>query len=32
MKELGNATEGTPRIQQYEIANSTVHNIASKAA
>ena len=32
MKELGNATEGTPRIQQYEISNSTVHNIASKAA
>jgi quinol monooxygenase YgiN len=32
MKELANATEGTPRIQQYEIANSTVHNIASKAA
>ena len=32
MKELANATEGTPRIQQYEIGNSTVHNIASKAA
>ena len=32
MKELGSALEGTPRIQQYEIANSTVHNIASKAA
>jgi hypothetical protein len=32
MKELSKATEGTARVQQYEIANSTVHNIASKAA
>ena len=32
MKELSKVVDGTARVQEYEIANSTVHNIASKAA
>ena len=32
MKELSQTVDGSPRIQTYEISNSTVHNIASRAA
>lgn len=32
MRELAKITEGTPRVQTYNIANSTVHNIAARAA
>ena|SRR5581483_3713713 len=32
MKALQKVLEGTPRVETYEIANSTVHRIAAKAA
>ena len=32
MKELSQTVDGAPRIQTYEICNSTVHNIGSRAA
>lgn len=32
MRELAKVTDGTPRVQTYEVANSTVHNIAARAA
>ena len=28
LKELAKIVEGTPRVQTYEVANSTAHNIA----
>jgi heme-degrading monooxygenase HmoA len=28
-KILGNVTEGTPRVETYEVANSTYHKIAA---
>ena len=32
MRELTNVIEGTPRLQTYDVANSTPHNIAARAA
>lgn len=32
LKALGNVTEGTPEVKTYEVANSTVHQIAARAA
>ena len=32
MKELSQTVDGAPRIQTYEVSNSTVHNIGSRAA
>ena len=32
MKELAKVVDGTPRIQTYEVSNSTAHNIAARAA
>jgi hypothetical protein len=32
MRELAKVTDGTPRVQTCEVANSTVHNIAARAA
>lgn len=32
IQELSKIIDGTPRIQTYEVANSTVHNIAARAA
>jgi len=32
LRELNRMVEGTPRIQTCDVANSTIHNIASRAA
>jgi len=32
LRELNKLVEGTPRVQTYDIANSTVHNIAARSA
>jgi hypothetical protein len=32
LKELTNLVEGTPRLQTYDVANSTAHKIASRPA
>ena len=32
MKELTNLVDGAPRIQTYDVANSTAHKIAAKPA
>jgi heme-degrading monooxygenase HmoA len=32
MKELSTSVDGSPRVQEYQISNSTAHNIGSKAA
>ncbi len=32
LRELNKLVEGTPRVQTYDVANSTVHNIASRPA
>ena len=32
MKNLNNFVEGTPKVQTYEVANSTFHNIAATVA
>jgi len=32
VKELSKLVDGTPRVQTYEVANSTPHNIAARAA
>jgi quinol monooxygenase YgiN len=32
LKELNKLVEGTPRVQTYDVANSTAHNIAARAA
>jgi heme-degrading monooxygenase HmoA len=32
MRELTNVIEGTPRLQTYDVANSTPHNISGRAA
>jgi quinol monooxygenase YgiN len=32
MKELSKVTDGTPRVQMYEVTNSTPHNIAVRPA
>jgi heme-degrading monooxygenase HmoA len=32
MKELANVTEGTPRVETFDVANSTVHKIAAAPA
>jgi quinol monooxygenase YgiN len=32
LKELNKLIEGTPRVQTYDVANSTAHNIAARAA
>jgi heme-degrading monooxygenase HmoA len=32
MKELAKVVDGTPRIQTYEVSNSTAHNIAARTA
>ena len=32
MRELAKVADGTPRLQTYEISNSTAHNIAARSA
>jgi len=32
LKTLSKVVEGTPRVESFEVANSTSHQIASKAA
>src|SRR5215467_2459079 len=32
MKELSKVTDGAPRVQMYEVTNSTPHNIAARSA
>ena len=32
LRELHKVVQGTPRVQTYEVANSTVHNIAARPA
>ena len=32
LKELNNLIEGTPRVQTYNVANSTPHRIAARPA
>jgi hypothetical protein len=32
MNELAKVTDGAPRVQTYEISNSTPHNIAARMA
>lgn len=32
LRELNNLVEGTPRVQTYDVSNSTVHNIAARSA
>lgn len=32
LKALGNVVEGTPQVRTYEVANSTFHKIAARAA
>ena len=32
MKELANVTEGTPRVETFDVVNSTVHKIAAAPA
>lgn len=32
LRELNRLVEGTPQVQTYEVANSTVHNIAARPA
>jgi hypothetical protein len=32
MRELNKLLEGTPQVKTYDIANSTAHNIAARAA
>ncbi len=32
LKTLSNVVEGTPRVESFEVANSTSHKIAAKAA
>ncbi len=32
LKMLSKVVEGTPRVEQFEVANSTSHQIAAKAA
>jgi len=32
LKALSNVVEGTPTVQTFEVANSTLHKIAAKAA
>ena len=32
LRELNKLVEGTPRVQTYDVANSTVHNIAARSA
>jgi len=31
IKELSRVVEGTPRVQTFEVANSTMHNIAARS-
>jgi hypothetical protein len=32
LRELATVVEGTPRVEVYEVSNSTAHHIASRAA
>ena len=32
LKELNKVVEGTPQVKTYDVANSTPHNIAARAA
>jgi len=32
LRELNKLVEGTPRVQTYDVANSTGHNIAARSA
>jgi len=32
LRELTKVTDGTPRVQTYEVGNSTFHNIAARPA
>jgi|SRR5215510_13681703 len=32
LKELNTLLEGTPQVKTYDVANSTVHNIAARSA
>ena len=32
LRELNRVVEGTPSVQTYDVANSTVHNIAARSA
>lgn len=32
VRELAKVLEGTPRVQTFEVANSTIHNIAARPA
>jgi hypothetical protein len=32
LKELTKLVDGTPRVQTYDVANSTFHNIAARSA